>query len=500
MITHFVLIPFVVNAIYQYNVKYGEVKTLFNINDALEAELILIDASQQQYCYLLNPTLKFQEQTIHQLQEYQDSDANDLLIDLITINNDILVGLTITSNLFYFYNSTNTTTLQKLSINIDQEILPQLLYSPQQLIIIYPKIAYSVDNSSSNQWQMIPTFQSRNNRYFSKIINSYLISVVGKDGLDIYRNLTLLISLNSQTIGIQQIDFRDFAVYQFNDRKLLLFIMCKMNGILVIEVSILRDIITQKLLLKFIGPKSDGIAIDLLDESNVFVAYKTSHYYYLIHYNIEPYNKKWSSIARYNISNRIIDIDVNENYVLVQGTYNHHYIQYKKQLKVIQFRMSSVKQFISSQNFIYGTTSKYLFQFRPLIQPYTIKCFIESDQFIRQKYKLHYKTQFDWQQTEFEVLFNQNSYSISTNLIILILILIFILLLAILIFYQYKKQVQINYEKIQLEQNIIYLPQNRASKLLMPHTFRTNQQQTEQKMNTIANTDETIFQKDKKVF
>lgn len=57
--------------------------------------------------------------------------------------------------------------------------------------------------------------------------------------------------------------------------------------------------------------------IDLFDESNVFVAYKSTHYSYLIHYNIEPYNKKWSSIARYNISNRIIDIDVNENYVLV---------------------------------------------------------------------------------------------------------------------------------------------------------------------------------------
>ncbi|CAD8193304.1 unnamed protein product [Paramecium octaurelia] len=501
MLALFMLIPLVVRAIFQYTVNYGEVKTLFNINDALEAELILLDPTEEAQCSLLSPTIQFQEETIHRLSEYTDLNTDDLLIDMITLNDETQIGLTANSNLFYFYNSTNTTTLYKLSINIDQEILPQLLYSPQQLIIIYPKIAYSADTQQGSEWKLVPTLQGRTNRYYSKIINSYLISAVGSDGLDIYRNLTLLNTIDTGSVGLQNIDFRDFAVYQLNDRKFLIFILCKINGVVVVELSFLREQIAFKLLLKQIGPKSDGIVIDIWDESNVFVAYKNNHYYYLVHYNIEPYNKKWSSIAKYNISNRIIDIDVNENYVLVQGTYNHHFIQYKKQQSSVSFHLGAVKQFVSSQNYIYGTTSNYLFKFRPLIQPYSIKCYIESDQqFIRQKYKLLYKTQLNWQSTEFEVLFNQMPFSISTNLIILIIILSIIVLLGILAAYQYKQYQNRNNEKLNLEQRIQYLPQNRASKLLMPHTFRTIQQHVEQKMNTMNFTDETMYPKDKRIF
>lgn len=71
------------------------------------------------------------------------------------------------------------------------------------------------------------------------------------------------------------------------------------------------------MLLKYIGPKTEGIAIDLFDEDSVFVAYKANRSYFLIRYRIDGYNKKWSSAIRYNITHKIIDIDVNQYFALV---------------------------------------------------------------------------------------------------------------------------------------------------------------------------------------
>jgi len=39
-------------------------------------------------------------------------------------------------------------------------------------------------------------------------------------------------------------------------------------------------------------------------------------------------SKKWGSVARFNISNKIVDIGVNEKFILVQGFHTHFLIYY----------------------------------------------------------------------------------------------------------------------------------------------------------------------------
>lgn len=73
------------------------------------------------------------------------------------------------------------------------------------------------------------------------------------------------------------IDFRDFSILKLNEKKYVIYILCKKNGVIVIEMTSIRDSILFKLLLKFIGPKTDGIAIDIYDEDHIFVAYKSNH-------------------------------------------------------------------------------------------------------------------------------------------------------------------------------------------------------------------------------
>lgn len=53
--------------------------------------------------------------------------------------------------------------------------------------------------------------------------------------------------------------------------------MCKINGVVVIDLTIENAEILVKLLLKNVGPKSDGIAITINADAFVFVAYKSKN-------------------------------------------------------------------------------------------------------------------------------------------------------------------------------------------------------------------------------
>ncbi|CAD8119724.1 unnamed protein product [Paramecium sonneborni] len=505
------LLPTISKAIQSYFVKYGEVKTLFKVMEALEAQLILIDdenklITNSQFCFLQNRTLFAEGQTF-QLPNYELDpffENSDLLIDVFIQGNSEIYGLTINNRLFHANLKNKFTKLYDLNLTNDQNSIPQLIASSENLILASANNAYYLDFRNLENKGKIQNWQSRQIRYYSEIIDNYIFSAIGQDGLEIYfiNQDYLSYRLDQQSIGLLAVDFRDFSIVKINGTNYFIYILCKINGVIIIELAIQNEKILSKLILKNIGSKTDGIALTMSFNEALFVAYKTKNQYYVIQFNIELISKKWGSVARFNISHKIVDIDVNDQYILVQGTHTHFLVYYLNKQDMIPFKLTSVQQFVLFDNYIYGTTSKNLFQFLPKIQPIQIKCFIDSDlKQIEQKYKLMYRTNQGWKQKEFKVNFNKKSFNISNNFIFFVLLLFLISILFFIAYRLYQNQREILTESQILEQKIRSLPQNRASKLLMPHTFRAVQPNAETRLHTNDFSDEnTIVQKNKKIF
>ncbi|CAD8206273.1 unnamed protein product [Paramecium octaurelia] len=510
----YILFPTLSIAIQSYFVKFGEVKTLFEAMDALDAQLIQIDdehkiVTNAQYCYLSNRTLYTEGQTFALSTNEQGSEVvsedSDLLIDMVILGENDIYGLTINNRLFHVSLNSKSTETYNLNFTNYQDSLPQLIGYSNNLIFAYSNYAYNLnfDHHKQQQQSDIQNWQSRQTRYYSEIVDSYLFSAIGSDGLDIYfvNQEYQSYNLNNQTIGLLAVDFRDFSISKVNDSYYILYILCKINGVIVIDLTISNIEISSKLLLKNVGPKNDGIALTINNGGSVFVAYKTKNQYYVIQFTIEINSRKWGSVNRFNISNKILDIDVNEVFIVVQGFHTHFLIYYLDKQNAIPFQLTSVKQFVLADSNIYGTTSKYLFLFQPKIQPFQIKCFIDTDskQFER-KYKLLYRTNQGWKQREFKVRFNQSSQFISIQLLFFILLMIVILILLCVAYHQCQNQREKLKESQQLEQKIKSLPQNRASKLLMPHTFRATNTNVETRINTNNYQDEnTMLDRDMKI-
>ncbi|CAK57195.1 unnamed protein product (macronuclear) [Paramecium tetraurelia] len=511
----YILFPTLSIAIQSYFVKFGEVKTLFEAKDALDAQLIQIDDEHKiianaQYCYLSNRTLYTEGQTfalstVEQGSEVVSEDS-DLLIDMVILGENDIYGLTINNRLFHVSLNSKTTKTYALNFTNYSDSLPQLIGYSNNLIFAYSNYAFYLNFDNLKQQTGIQNWQSRQTRYYSEIIDCYLFSAIGLDGLEIYllNQEYQSYNLNNQSIGLLAVDFRDFSIFKIKDSNYILYILCKINGVIVIDLTISNEEISSKLLLKNVGPKNDGIALTINSGGSVFVAYKTKNQYYVIQFTVEINSRKWGSVNRFNISNKILDIDVNEEFILVQGFHTHFLIYYMDKQNAIPFQLTSVKQFVLADSNIYGTTSKYLFQFQPKIQPFQIKCFIDkiladSKQFER-KYKLLYRTNQGWKQREFKVRFNQSSQFISIQLLFFILLVVVILILLCVAYNQCQNQRQKLKESQQLEQKIKSLPQNRASKLLMPHTFRATNTNAETRINTNNYQDEnTMLERDMKI-
>ncbi|CAD8179516.1 unnamed protein product [Paramecium octaurelia] len=509
----YLTLPILSKAIQSYFVKFGEVQTLFEVRDALDAQLVLIDDDNQlinnsQFCYLSNRTLLTEGQTFQLPYDQLNNDSlvedSDLLIDVVIQGQSEIYGLTINNHLFHISLIDEIAKIYSFNFTHQQVSLPQLIGSTEYLILAYPDSAHYLDFRNTKNQGEIRNWQSRQSRYYSEIIDYYLFSAIGSDGLEIYlvdQDYQSYL-FDKQSLGLSAVDFRDFSISKLRDTNYILYVLCRINGVVVIDLKITNQKVMSKLLLKNIGPKTDGIALAINSDSFVFVAYKTKNQHYVIQFNIEILNKKWGSVARFNISNKIVDVEVNEEFILVQGLHTHFLIYYQDKETAIPFVLTSVKQFVLADNHIYGTTSKYLFKIQPSLQPYQIKCFIETDsKQIEKKFKLTYRTIQGWKQKEFMVHFNQKPFIIPIYYLFYILAAFLLSILFYVAYQQYKNQREKLIESQQLEQKIRSLPQNRASKLLMPHTFRMVQTNIDTRINTLnLGEDDTILQKDQKIF
>jgi hypothetical protein len=76
-------------------------------------------------------------------------------------------------------------------------------------------------------------------------MNNFIFSAIGNEGLEIYymldENILYMNSIEANTLGLLAIDFRDFSILKFTDKKYLLYVLCKKNGVLVIEMTAIKD-------------------------------------------------------------------------------------------------------------------------------------------------------------------------------------------------------------------------------------------------------------------
>ncbi|CAD8072790.1 unnamed protein product [Paramecium primaurelia] len=217
--------------------------------------------------------------------------------------------------------------------------LPQLVYSNTRNLafILYTDTAhyFSVSEMETNQNMLsiyqISTFIRREERGLTKEVEGYLISAVGKAGLDIYRILELQIeyltniSFRDFDILTHQLDVRDFAVIKINEGKYQLYLLDAKLGLILAYMYINQDSVRFEKVID-VDPIPNGIAVDTKNGKNVFVAYEDDGMYFYIEYFVDFTQKNYTIITKKQSNYRILDVDATDEFAIISGVSNHQIV------------------------------------------------------------------------------------------------------------------------------------------------------------------------------
>ncbi|CAD8102605.1 unnamed protein product [Paramecium sonneborni] len=204
--------------------------------------------------------------------------------------------------------------------------MPQLLYcSTSNLGILFQTrgaILFSVQQMEQKaqkvQFRDLTEIKYRKERGVTKEYDNYIFSCVGQDGLDIYK----IIGNELHFIeSISNTRFKDLAIIKIENIIYLILLDQKQSSISVYQMDMIKIKISHKLEYKFEEIKLEFIAIDN-HKNNIFVVYEQHHKYICIEYLFTE--KELVELNSYETFSKIKDVDVTEEFAILQGQNKHH--------------------------------------------------------------------------------------------------------------------------------------------------------------------------------
>ncbi|CAD8127225.1 unnamed protein product [Paramecium sonneborni] len=429
-----------------YYIHENQLSTILAIPNA--RKISITQLQEQSICNAKQRTLGFHTKLYQQFEEIEYLVA--------------LVQLTPSSYLLYSSNNTlifkdsNTTQHHQFQMDINEQISMIKLDSDVLLVSNNEAFLFELESLASGSaiYREVKDWQKRVYRRLTKLIKivdkQFLLSAIGKDGLELYsvegRNIIFIKQIQAYK------DIVDFAEVNNN-----VFILDSEQGLILCNVEP-TNLTTQ---IMKIDNMQGGIAVDSYNGINVFVAYKWVRYA-VVEYVINQTSKLW---YKHNMiyTKKIYDVDALADFAIIQGQY-HHIVLFNYHLsdEITYFKHYHLSDFqvFYHQDSVYfsGITSKsYVFS-ELYVLPAQITCFSNQtksrfyytlsyiQQTTKSKYERHY------QQISVNVV---ETYFYQDSLFIIIIgssliMILFILLLVILI--KRNKSMQITF--LELENTI----------------------------------------------
>ncbi|CAD8169840.1 unnamed protein product [Paramecium octaurelia] len=204
--------------------------------------------------------------------------------------------------------------------------MPQLLYcSTSNLGILFQTrgaILFSVQQMEQKAQKLqirdLIEIKQRKERGVTKEYENYIFSCVGQDGLDLYKIIGNELHFIDQ---ISNTRFKDLAILKIDNTIYLVLLDEQQQSISVYQMDAVRIKISLKLQHKLQLSNLEFIAIDNY-KSNIFVVYEYHHKYICVEYLFTE--KELTQLNSFETFSKIKDVDVSEQFAILQGQNKHH--------------------------------------------------------------------------------------------------------------------------------------------------------------------------------
>ncbi|CAD8074153.1 unnamed protein product [Paramecium primaurelia] len=307
----------------------------------------------------------------------------------------------------------------------------------------------------------------RQERWLTNIYGDFIYTAVSLNGIDIYHlnNLTYYRTINHVDIGQSQLCVKDFTIF-----KTTLYILDCYMGLIIAKMNSYENVIDFKV--RKIDVQEGGIAVDTKNGINIFVGYKWKLRYAIVEYVVD--DTEWR-IQNLIYTNKIKDVDVNNEYAIIQGNSRHMVaFNFGTSLSndIIKYNL---RDFELRNNELIGITATQLFSSQLQLIPLKIDCQIYQDN--SEIYSLVYNVSYNGTTIErhhlnFQVnLVSTYLYQHQSYLVIILITLLFCIFTLIIIMI-FKWYYSLRKEERKIAKSI------KGYSLSIPTSGRTNTQQS----------------------
>ncbi|CAD8179216.1 unnamed protein product [Paramecium octaurelia] len=204
--------------------------------------------------------------------------------------------------------------------------MPQLLYcSMSNLGILFQTrgaVLFSVQQMEQKvaklQIRDLLDIKQRNERGVTKEYDNYIFSCVGDNGLDVYKIIGNELHYVDQ---ISNTRFKDLAILKIDHLIYLILLDEDQSCISVYQMDVVIIKISLQLQYKFPTIQKEFVAIDNY-KNNIFVVYQYHHKYICVEYYFTE--KELVELKTFETYSKIKDVDVSEQFAILQGQNKHH--------------------------------------------------------------------------------------------------------------------------------------------------------------------------------
>ncbi|CAD8105119.1 unnamed protein product [Paramecium sonneborni] len=404
----------------------------------------------------------------YKILEFSENNIEELT--LVSQDDNRIVIFSTRSRLVIIHKNNLKEKISKDLSKYEMNYIHQIILNDNILLVITETIAYiiyllplGVPVSVIEFTDWIP----RQERWLTNIYGDFIYTAVGQDGIDIYhlKNLTYYRSINHADIGYTQLCVKDFTIFQTT-----LYILDCSVGLIIAKMNIHENVIDFKV--RKIDVQEGGIAVDTKNGINIFVGYKWKLRYAIVEYVVD--DTEWR-IQNLIYTNKIKDVDVNNEYAIIQGNSRHMVaFNFGTSLSnnIIKYNL---RDFELRNNELIGITMTQLFRSHLQLIPLKVDCQLQqgsSHQFSLVYNVSHNGTTIERHHLKFQVnlvstyLYRNQSYLVIILITLLLFIFSLIIIMIIKWYYNLRK------EEKKIAKSI------RGYSLSLPTSGRTNTQQS----------------------
>ncbi|CAD8102194.1 unnamed protein product [Paramecium sonneborni] len=441
----------------QFNVHVGVSSTILQLPHAWDGQLngtgCELKQKQIQESISQYQIIEFSEDIMEELMLVSQDDQR---IAIITSNNRLII--------IHKNNLSQKTYYDLSKYEIDD--IHQIILNNNIVLVITDKNAYvlyllPISIVEFSEWI------SRQERWLTNIYGDFIYTAVGLNGIDIYylSNLTYYRTINHEDIGQNQLCVKDFSIFNST-----LYILDCYHGLIIVKMDSYENVIDFKV--RKIDVQEGGIAIDTKNGINIFVGYKWRLRYAIVEYVVDDTDWRIQNLI---YTNKIKDVDVNNEYAIIQGN-SRHMVAFNFGTSLSNnIIKQKLRDFELRNNELIGITVTQLYRSHLQLIPLKVDCLIYQD--TSQQFSLIYNvshngTTIERHHLKFQVNLVSTYLYRNQSYLVIVLISLLLCIFTLIIILIFKWYFNLRKEEKKMTKSI------KGYSISIPTSGRTNTQQS----------------------